>query len=156
MRLDEVGDRDGWRCWLCDEVVDPDMPVNDPRGPSIDARTTDRKARSKGKGKGNDKGGGQERLAHRSCNTGKGSTKPVVEWPDHLFVVDQAVILTTVDRLMRKGGREIVGRCLERTDAEAAASWIVDRISRLEPDLAVTSDLEPGGGQYMVVLTANG
>ena len=50
MRLDEVGERDGWRCWLCDESVDPDMSVNDPRGPSIDARTTERKAKAKGKG----------------------------------------------------------------------------------------------------------
>ena len=36
-RLDEVGDRDGWRCWICDDAVDPDMSVNDPRGPSVDS-----------------------------------------------------------------------------------------------------------------------
>jgi hypothetical protein len=152
MRLDEVGEHDGWRCWLCDEPVDPDMSVNDPRGPSIDMRTTERKAKAKGKGGGKGTGTGQERLAHRSCNTGKGSTKPVIEWPDHLFVADPAVILTTVDRLQRKGGREIVGRCLEHDDATAAADWISDRISRLEPDLAVTASVEPGGGQFMVVL----
>ena len=34
-RLDEVGERDGWRCWICDEPVDPEMSVNDPRGPSV-------------------------------------------------------------------------------------------------------------------------
>ncbi len=152
MRLDEVGEHDGWRCWLCDEPVDPDMSVNDPRGPSIDMRTTERKAKAKGRGGGKGTGTGQERLAHRSCNTGKGSTKPVIEWPDHLFVADPAVILTTVDRLQRKGGREIVGRCLEHADATAAADWISDRISRLEPDLAVTASVEPGGGQFMVVL----
>jgi hypothetical protein len=152
MRLDDVGERDGWRCWLCDEPVDPDMSVNDPRGPSIDARTTDRKAKSKGKGAGKGHATGQERLAHRSCNTGKGSTKTVIEWPADLFVVDQAVILTTVERLQRKGGREIVGRCLERSDASAAATWIVDRISRLEPELSVSADVEPGGGQFLVVL----
>lgn len=152
MRLDDVGERDGWRCWLCDEPVDPDMSVNDPRGPSIDARTTDRKAKSKRKGAAPTHGTGQERLAHRSCNTGKGSTKPVIEWPADLFVVDQAVILTTVERLQRKGGREIVGRCLERSDASAAAAWIVDRISRLEPELSVSADVEPGGGQFLVVL----
>ncbi len=156
MRLDEVGARDGWRCWLCDDAVDPDMSVNDPRGPSIDARTTERKARAKGKAKkkgpGSERGTGQERLAHRSCNTGKGSTSPVIAWPERLFVVDQAVILTTVDRLQRRGGREIVGRCLEQADAVAAADWIVDRISRLEPDLAVAADVEPGGGQFLVVL----
>jgi len=155
MRLDEIGERDGWRCWLCDEPVDPDMSANDPRGPSIDARTTERKAKAKGKGAGKGRGTGEERLAHRACNTGKGSTKPVVEWPDDLFVVDQAVILTTVDRLQRKGGREIVGRCLDADDATAAAEWIADRVSRLEPDLAVTADVEPGGGQFLVVLRSD-
>lgn len=155
MRLDEIGERDGWRCWLCDEPVDPDRSVNDPRGPSIDSRTTERKAKSKGNSKGRGHGTGQERLAHRACNTGKGSTKPVVEWPADLFVVDPAVILTTVERLQRKGGREIVGRCLEHGDAVDAAAWIVDRISRLEPTLDVTATAEPGGGQYLVVLQAS-
>jgi hypothetical protein len=154
MRLEDVGDQDGWRCWLCDEAVDPTRSVNDPRGPSIDSRTTERKAKAKGRSGGKGHGTGQERLAHRSCNTGKGSTKPVVEWPGELFVADPAVILTTVDRLRRKGGREIVGRCLERDDAANAAVWIVDRISRLEPDLAVEADVESGGGQFLVVLRA--
>lgn len=154
MRLDEIGERDGWRCWLCDEPVDPDMSVNDPRGPSIDSRTTERRAKSKNQG-GKGKGTGQERLAHRACNTGKGSTKPIVEWPEHLFVADPAVILTTVERMQRKGGREVVGRCVDRDDAEYTATWIVDRISRLEPSLAVTADVEPGGGQYLVVLRAS-
>jgi hypothetical protein len=146
MRLDEIGGRDGWRCWLCDEPVDPDMSVNDPRGPSIDSRTTERKAKAKGTRKSTDAGGrtGQERLAHRACNTGKGSTRPVVPWPEHL--------LTTVDRMQRKGGREVVGRCVDRDDATKAADWIVDRISRLEPTLTVSADVEPGGGQYLVVL----
>ncbi len=44
-RLDDIGQADGWRCWLCDEAVDPDMSVNDDRGPSIDSMTTQRKAK---------------------------------------------------------------------------------------------------------------
>ena len=67
-RLDDVGEADGWRCWLCDEAVDPDMSVNDDRGPSIDSMTTQRKA----KGKGTESIFGSERLAHRGCNTKKG------------------------------------------------------------------------------------
>ena len=148
---------DGWRCWLCDEPVDPEMSVNDPRGPSVDSRTTERRAKSKGTGKGpgkgrGGKGTGQERLAHRACNTGKGAVEAVVPWPHDLFVADAAVIIPTVDRLQRKGGREVVGRCTDRDDALAAATWLVDRISRLEPDLVVTSEIEAGGGQYLVVL----
>jgi hypothetical protein len=156
MRLDEIGERDGWRCWLCDEPVDPDMSVNDPRGPSIDSRTSERKAKAKGTRTNSAAGArtGQERLAHRACNTGKGSTKPVIEWPADLFVADPAVILTTVDRLQRKGGREVVARCVDRDDASKTAEWIVDRISRLEPSLALAADVEPGGGQYLVVVRA--
>ena len=46
--LDEVAERDGWRCWLCDLPVDPEMSVNDPRGPSVDAVITKAKSRKKG------------------------------------------------------------------------------------------------------------
>jgi hypothetical protein len=152
MRLEEIGEMDGWRCWLCDEPVDPTMSVNDPRGPSVDSRTTERRAKAKGTSKGSGKGTGQERLAHRACNTGKGAVAAVVAWPPDLFVADAAVIIPTVDRLQRKGGRELVGRCTDPDDALAAATWLVDRISRLEPDLVVTSEIEAGGGQYLVIL----
>ncbi len=70
-RLDDIGEADGWRCWLCDAPVDPDMSVNDPRGPSIDARTTKSKAKKKAKPLAS-------RLAHRGCNTGKGAVEAVV------------------------------------------------------------------------------
>ena len=93
-----------------------------------------------------------ERLAHRACNTRKGAVAPVVPWPDHLFVVDPAPIVATVERLQRKGGRDVVARCPTEDDGEAAAAWLVDRISRLQPDLAVTAEVEPGGGQFVVVL----
>lgn len=150
-RIGEVGDADGWRCWLCDAPVDGELSVNDDRGPSIDTRETKAKAKTSKK-----RGGGprQERLAHRACNTGKGATAPVVAWADHLFVVDPAPIIPTVERLERKGGREVVARCPRLDDAEAAASWLVDRISRLEPGLDVTVEIEPGGGQHLLILRA--
>ena len=47
-RLDEVGDREGWRCWICDDAVDPEMSVNDPRGPSVDSLTTPKRGKAKG------------------------------------------------------------------------------------------------------------
>jgi hypothetical protein len=146
--LDEVGEADGWRCWLCDEPVDPTMSVNDPRGPSIDLRTTRAKARNK------KKAAPVERLAHRGCNTGKGAVTPVVPWPDDLFLVDPAPLIAVVDRLQRKGGREAVARCLSRDDADAVAAWLVDRIGRLEPGLAVTTQVDEGGGQHVVSLRA--
>ena len=143
--LDEVGARDGWRCWLCDEPVDPDASVNADRGPSIDGGATP---------KGKKPAPGSERLAHRACNTRKGAVKPVVAWSPSLFVVDPAPIVATVERLTRKSGREVVARCPTRSDGDEAATWLVDRIGRLRPEMAVTAEVEPGGGQFLLVLRA--
>jgi len=153
-RLDEVGERDGWRCWICDETVDPERSVNDDRGPSVDARMTDRKAKAKGKGKRQGSIDRAERIAHRSCNTGKGNTDAVVPWAEHLFVVDPSPIIASVERLANQGGREVMARCPSRADADDAAGWLVDRVSRLEPDLAVSAEIDEGGGQYLVSLRA--
>lgn len=150
MRLDDVGERDGWRCWLCDEPVDPSRSANDDRGPSVDSRMTERRAKqTKARRAG---GVPVERLAHRACNTGKGNVEAVVPWPDDLFVVDPVAIIPAVDRLAAKGGREIMARCPTDDDARATAAWLVDRISRLAPDLVVDSDVQEGGGQYLVAL----
>lgn len=149
-RLDEIGTAEGWRCWLCDEPVDPEMSVNDDRGPSIDSMTS----KSKAKSKGAEAIFGAERLAHRGCNTKKGAVAPIVEWPRELFVSDPAVIITSVERLARKRGSEAMGRCPTEADAVAAAEWLVDRLSRLAPGLNVESRIQAGGGQYLVVLTS--
>lgn len=143
--LTDIGDRAGWRCWLCDEPVDRTMSVNDPRGPSVDSLAP---------GKGRKAAAGEPRLAHRSCNTRKGAVKAVVPWPATLFVVDPAPIVGTVERLSRRRGREVVARCPSRDDAEQASAWLVDRLSRLAPDLDVTTSVEPGGGQFLLVLHA--
>jgi hypothetical protein len=141
--LDEVGERDGWRCWLCDEPVDPDASVNSDRGPSVDSGATPKGARASA---------ASERLAHRACNTRKGKVTPVVPWSLDLFVVDPAPIVATVDRLSRKGGREVVARCPSQADADRAADWLVDRLSRFARDLDVRASVEPGGGQFLLVL----
>jgi len=143
--LNEVGERDSWRCWLCDEPVDPEASVNDSRGPSVDGGAVP---------KGKKAAAGGERLAHRACNTRKGAVTPVVPWSSDLFVLDPAPIVATVDRMTRKGGREVVARCPTQADGEKAADWLVDRLSRFAPDLAVTTQVEAGGGQFLLVLRA--
>ena len=143
--LDDVGERDGWRCWLCDEPVDAGASVNADRGPSVDSGAAP---------KGKKAAAGAARLAHRACNTRKGAVKPVVAWSPELFVVDPAPIVATVERLTRKGGREVVARCPSRADAEKAGVWLVDRLSRFAPDLALTTQVEAGGGQFVLVLRA--
>lgn len=122
------------------------MSVNDPRGPSIDSINTAKKG-TKGKG-------GMERLAHRACNTKKGAVKPVVPWPDRLFVVDPAPIVGVVEQLGRKGGRVAVARCPAKTDAEEAAEWLLDRLSRLAPEMRFDTQIDPAGGGYLLVLKA--
>jgi hypothetical protein len=155
-RLGDVGEADSWRCWLCDEPVDATMSVNDARGPSVDsgAATSGKGKSGAGKNVKGRPGTDLERLAHRACNTRKGAVTPVAPWPAHLFVVDPAPIIPTVERLQRKGGREIVARCPTVADGQLAAAWLVDRISRLSPGFAVTAEVEPGGGQFMLVLRA--
>jgi len=143
--LHEVGSRDAWRCWLCDEPVDPDASVNAGRGPSVDSGASP---------KGRKAVAGAERLAHRACNTRKGAVRPFVAWSPQLFVVDPAPIAATVERLTRKGGREVVARCPSRADAEEAARWLLDRLSRFAPELALTTQVEAGGGQFLLVLRA--
>ena len=143
--LNEVGDRDSWRCWLCDEPVDPDASVNADRGPSVDGGATT---------KGKKPADGAERLAHRACNTRKGKIAPVVPWSPTLFVVDPAPIVATVDRLTRKGGQEVVARCPTQVDADEAGAWLLDRLTRFAPGLALTTQVDEGGGQYLLKLRA--
>lgn len=148
-QLQDVGEADGWRCWLCDEPVDPNMSPNDPRGASLDTRISKGRAKKKKQEKGDMP---TERLAHKSCNTGKGSNDPVVPWPDHLIVVDPAPIIAAAERLQRKGGREAMARCPTREDADAVAEWLVDRLSRLTPGLEVRTEIASTGGQHLVSL----
>ena len=109
--------------------------------------------RAKGQKRGKHKVGGlSERLAHRGCNTGKGNVEAVVPWKADLFVIDPVAIVQTVDRLANKGGREIFCRCPTQQDADTTAAWLIDRISRLEPGLTLSSDVQEGGGQYLVAL----
>lgn len=143
--LNTVGQNDGWRCWLCDAPVDPDASTNSDLGPSVDSYAV---AKAK-------KGSVVvERLAHRACNTKKGKIAPVVAWSPDLFVVDPAPIFEAVERLSRKGGREVVARCPSQADADQAAEWLLDRLSRFAPDQSFSVQVTPGGGQFMLALRA--
>jgi hypothetical protein len=149
-QLDDIGEADGWRCWLCDQPVDRDIPSHDPRSASVDARLTKARAKSiKKQGKADLL---RPRLAHKGCNTGKGANDPVVAWPTHLIVADPAPLIATAERLERKGGREAMARCPTQADAEETAAWLIDRMSRLAPNLALHSQITSTGGQYLVSL----
>jgi hypothetical protein len=139
-----VGDVDNWLCWVCDQPVDPDASVNAELGPSVDSYAETRVKKG---------AAAVERLAHRACNTMKGKISPVVRWSPELFVVDPSPIFEVVERLRTKGGREIVARCPDESDARQASEWLLDRVSRLAPDLSLSTHISPGGGQFMLYLT---
>jgi hypothetical protein len=143
--LNQVGDRDNWICWLCDVAVDPDASVNSDLGPSVDSY-----ALAKGK-KGNT---ALERLAHRACNTMRGKHAPVVPWSRELILGDPAPIVECVERLERKGGRELVAQCSTEADAEAASKWLLDRLTRFAPQMRFSTVIKQGGGQYLLQLVS--
>ena len=141
--LNEVGERDGWRCWLCDKPVDPEASVNADLGPSVDSYAVAKTKKASTL---------VERLAHRACNTMKGKIEPVVPWSDEIFVVDPSPIVATVFRLTSKGGREAIARCPSEADARQASEWLLDRLSRFAPDTKFNVELKEGGGQYLLML----
>jgi hypothetical protein len=141
--LNAVGEQDNWTCWLCDKAVDQDISVNSDLGPSVDSFGAIRVKKG---------AAFVERLAHRQCNTMKGKISPVVPWSKDLLVVDPSPIFETVERLRKKGGREIIARCPDENDANQASEWLLDRLSRLAPELNLTTQISPGGGQYVLAL----
>ena len=43
-------------------------------------------------------------------------------------------------------------RSTQWAQIDQAAAWLGDRVARLAPDLAPTTEVEAGGGQFLVVL----
>jgi len=67
-------------------------------------------------------------------------------------VVDPSPIFETVERLRKKGGREIIARCPGEQEANEASDWLLDRLKRLVPELELSTEIKSGGGQYMLTL----
>ena len=141
--LTAVGDKDNWICWLCDKPVDQDASVNSDLGPSVDSFAATRVKKGSL---------AIERIAHRQCNTMKGKIAPVVPWSKEVFVVDPSPIFETVERLRKKGGREIIARCPGEQEANEASAWLLDRLSRLAPELSFETQVSSGGGQFVLAL----
>jgi hypothetical protein len=144
--LTAVGEKDNWICWLCDKVVDKDTSVNSDLGPSVDSFAATKVKRG---------AVAVERIAHRQCNTQKGKISPVVPWSKDVFVVDPSPIFETVERLRKKGGREIIARAPGEQEAKDASEWLLNRLKRLAPELELSTEIKSGGGQYMLTLKIN-
>ena len=145
--IEDIGELCGWRCWICDEPVKMDAAANDDQGSSLDRCEVFMKPSKK-------KQEVEERLAHRRCNTKKGAIKPVINWPEHFILFDPAPIIQSAERLITKGGREMVARCASKSDANEAGTWLQDRLHRLVPSVDFSIRIDEGGGQYLLSLLA--
>jgi hypothetical protein len=141
--LTAIGEQDKWICWLCDKPVDPDASVNSDLGPSVDSFAATRVKKG---------AVAIERLAHRQCNTQKGKIAPLIPWSKDVFVVDPSPIFESVERLRKKGGREVIARCPGEQEATEASEWLLDRLGRLAPDLEFETHITAGGGQLLLAL----
>ena len=145
MRLDDLGARDGWTCWVCEGDVDPDAPRASPSAPSIDHVVP------------RSKGGGSEatnvRLAHRRCNGRRGSHLPELEWPERFHVaLDQAPLWQSLQRLRRKeGSEELVAVVHDEATAGEATAWVVRAATRILGDGWTTRTAPVLGGRAVGV-----
>ena len=124
--LQDLGDDDGWLCWLCGEPVPQQAKANDPNQPVADQV----EAAAKG-----DRGRGRVRLAHKRCNDLRKGRPPSIAWPERFGVADAPELLQSLTRLAKgkNRGGEVVAMCSDRQDAEAAATWLVPLASTLFP-----------------------
>ena len=119
-----LADRDGAVCWLCGNDVDPTAPRGSGWAGSVDHVVP--RARGGGSEPGN------LRLAHRSCNSRRGSRLPELDWPHHVPVVDHAEIWPVVRRALRRPGEwEVVGVVVGDEGAAHGERWLV----RAVPDV---------------------
>ncbi|MDP9434595.1 MAG: HNH endonuclease [Actinomycetota bacterium] len=112
-----LADRDGPLCWLCGNEVSPSAP----RG-SRDAGSVDHVVpRARGGGDEDD----NLRLAHRACNSRRGSRLPELDWPREVPVVDHAEIWPVLRRALRRPGEwEVVGVVVGEEGARVAQQWL--------------------------------
>lgn len=107
--------RDGATCWLCGNDVDPGAPKGSPFAGSVDHVVP------RARGGGNEDG--NLRLAHRQCNSRRGSRLPELDWPPDVPVVDHAEIWPVVRRAVRRPGEwEVVGVVVG--DPSPARDWL--------------------------------
>lgn len=119
-----LADRDGAVCWLCGNDVDLTAPHGSGWAGSVDHVVP--RAR----------GGGNEdrnlRLAHRLCNSRRGSRVPELDWPREVPVADHAEIWPVVRRALRRPGEwEVVGVVVGADAARTAEDWL----GRAVPDV---------------------
>jgi hypothetical protein len=121
--LAAIAERDGWRCWLCDEPVPAAARPGDPNAPTLDHVLP--------RSKGGRREPGNLRLAHRRCNHRRHSQAPQLAWPARFGRIDGPELWQSLRRLHRRGGREVVALLPSEELAEEAARWVEGRAAAL-------------------------
>ena len=94
MKAHKVAERDGWRCWLCDEAVDAEAPPDSPWSGTVDHVVP----RSRG-GKTVPE---NLRLAHRRCNGTRGNRLPELHWPTEFYLIDAPPLWQSLRRIVNR------------------------------------------------------
>jgi hypothetical protein len=130
--LEELGDADNWRCWICDEEVPRTAKPNDPNLAVADQIAPAAKGV---------KGRGDERLAHKGCNDLRKGRPPTIPWPQRFRVVDAPELLQSLARIDKRKppAGEVVATCVDEASAAAAAEWVVGVATTLHPGAWSTS-----------------
>lgn len=137
MRLEQLGERDRWTCWVCRAPVDRAGPPSAPAAPSIDHVLP--------RAKGGSSDPANLRLAHRRCNGSRGSRLPELDWPRHLPAVEAAPLWPAAQRALRRPGDwEAVAFLPTAAAAATARAWLAGTL----PDLL--------GGSWEVVASPAG
>jgi hypothetical protein len=121
-QLAALADRDGWVCWLCDGAIDPSLARSLPGAASIDHVVP------------RSRGGTSDlrnlRLAHRRCNSRRGSSLPELDWPARFCAIDTAPLWAVAVRAVQQRRPEVVAVLPTRDLAEEAAAWAAERLTR--------------------------
>ena len=116
-----VADEDAWSCWLCGDDVDQAARAG-PWSGTVDHVIP------------RNRGGATEvanlRLAHRRCNTQRGSRDPVLAWPDEWAVRETGDLFPMALDLASTAGSAVVG-FVDEAVARPAARWLVLRVTQM-------------------------
>lgn len=105
---------------MCARGVDPEEPAGSPWAASVD-HVVPRALKG-------DNAAANRRLAHRRCNSRRGSRIPELAWPAELEILDQTALWPLLQRAVRTAHSwEIVALAATEERARAASAWVVER-----------------------------
>ena len=121
-RVDDLAERDGWICWLCELPIDPDAIDGSPDRATVDHVVP--------KSRGGPTEPGNLRLAHARCNGHRGNDLPELVWPERFMLIDAAPLWQSLARILKRRSPEIIAVAPTRDLADEAAEWAAFRVQR--------------------------